>query len=261
MRRLALIPAFLLLNACATDLVVGVPYAQIESPEASGVERGFSFGVGVTPTKKIQVVADAQSRPPEYQTLEKHAYADPQAKVMFGLLKRIDLGLQQVIVSNTTFATAKIQLFGDGALSGKEGLLLAIYGRYGKGADKESGDQMTTFGNGGYPWSAKAGVTVSEGGVSLGYRFKSDLVFFIGAAENKYDGYANVDHERSATGDKPEAHYSQKYDGKSRSAGVGFSLGKQSRFSFHAVGTEFEWTGVRKIEDLQGGVDYLVSFE
>ncbi len=245
--------ALLFLSGCATDITIGVPYAHVDTPDTSG-KKGFGFALGLAPTKQIELADDAQARPPNTGTVEKSAAGDLYGKLYYGLMGPLDFGVSYGADSGMWAGVLKLQLIGSSIAENKPGFLFGIHGRYGVGGDKESGDQRQQFGPGGYPWRAKGEVGLKEGGGSFGWRTSGDVMFFLGGAYADYDGELTIDQDLSATADSPEAHYNTKYEGYSVSAALGFRL--RNNLTISAVGSEFHWTGLQRIQDIQGWVEY-----
>jgi hypothetical protein len=221
MIRLLVLPALLLLSGCA-DLEVVLPNPRVETPEVRGQQYKWKWGVSGGDNHAYEATDNAGERPPNMNVPTVRGYADVHPGAAFSLTNKWEIGGEINTLGKGLGLVTKLQLLGAGSSSAKKGNFpVALFARVGSASGSNSGDQSSTFGDGGYPWNGKVQAYYGQAGVSAGFRPGDHALLYGGLAYAKYTVDSEIKQDPNAPTDPVGGTYKASADGEGMAAAFG----------------------------------------
>lgn len=243
----------ILCSACA--LVVKVPTARLESPEAIGKTFGTRVGIGLAGTSNVNLANDPSARPPNLSEPKMETGYDGPARVGLGLGQRFEVGVRYGALSNAYLLTGKAQLLGPSRIESKPGdvSLAATYG-FGRQKSEVGGNQNGRLGAAGYNWSSEVTTTIYDYALIAGYRLNETGLFYGGPYFMRMNMSGTIHHALSDNGTSPAVDYPQDGNGQAVGANLAYQYspqGRQISLTFELVYVDFSWTAVERRRDVK----------
>ena len=248
-----------LIGAGCNSLTVHLPVSRFETPEAAGVSWKKHLSVGGGGTHDVVVVQDASLRPPTIGTPSISQGGSIPLKFSLGLWERFEIGLRYGITNSPFMASGKFQILGDPMTKSKGGnFSLAVTAAAGAVSSSNNGNQLGTFGPGGYPWNATANTQVQDYAVIAGIRLNDYVLIYGGPFISKYNMTGSVHDNQSDNGTSAAADYSINGSGQNTGGNLAIQLNTSEKGVFsitlEAVSSSFQWANTSGSNDIQTGV-------
>lgn len=268
--RVILLLSSLALLANCTTISLTIPGATIESSESAGKGKK-ELGPSLEPAREIEYTDTVSSRPPNLdQANAGGATHTLLHQARFGLPSNFEIGGELGVdtTSSGDLQTAimlvgKYQFLGPTKDKAKKGDATAsLFGRLGWVSADGSGDQNTTFGPGGFPWTATVDAYFSMAGMSFGYRVADPFLIYFAGSYQHITSKIEVDQSPATDNSDPGGRFTRDRDGHSVAYGMGAQLRVGKVFYFHGklMMFSFELDGIDKEESLYGAGGFHFYF-
>jgi hypothetical protein len=252
------------LSGC-TSVDMNLPEPIVESPEVVGETGRGMIGLGYFNTHTVSAVNNGASRPPVLRAQDEDGSGDLSLDGDIGLFRRFQVGVRLGPITPIGLLEVKYQIWGSPLLGTEtsgdtpelesDRILVAVFGRVGQGSRSAHGDQQSTFGPGGFPWSATGQLGVMGAGFSLGYRIHPTFSIFTGGAFDRYHVHASDSQDPSSDGTSQGGQYSQDYDGSASTFAIGFTWGRKYTLTGYGAGTRLAWPNIDNAINFRVGLD------
>ena len=262
--------SFLIFTCRCQSVNLAIPGATIESSEALGRTWQKELGPSAEPARGIEYISNAGQRPPNLDTPQELGNTHHiQHQARFGIAQKFDwgiaVGLDSAGGSNSTsiMAVGKFQFLGPSRLEAQEGDFSgAVFGRLGHAYSRNTGDQATEFGPGGFDWKALASAWYSMLGVSFGYRLTNSWLLYAGGSYQHILSRIEIEQQAASDNSDPGGTYDKSRNGNSTALGLGSRLGIGKVFALHVklMHYRFELDGLAKEDTLFAGGGFSFYF-
>ncbi len=250
-----------LLGGC-TSVSVTSPNPRIQAPEALG-EKGFGARLAGGGSHEFTATQSGGARPPDLNEPDVESDFDFDPSLVYAPIGNLEFGGEVHLFGRGLGAVGKWQILGDGLKSaGAKNFSLAVFGRLGTTGGSNSGDQKSTFGDGGYKWKGSISNNYVEAGSSAGYRVTDIVGFFLGGSWAKYSAKVKIEQDATDGGTDAGGSYSKEYSGSGATLGGGVQLRMNKAYVIlNAEHTKIKYDlATSEYSDWTGGLSVVLLF-
>ncbi|MCB0362303.1 MAG: hypothetical protein KDD35_06260 [Bdellovibrionales bacterium] len=260
---MARVHALLLMTILALAIVgcqslsITLPAPRIEAPQ---VAQAHSLVIGGRSdvAGDFKATNNAGARPPDLSAASLESYVLFGPHIEYGLFDWLSGGLEVATsgLSSLAFlAKIKFQLLGSSISQRNSGLQMSVWARSGFVTSSKSGDQESTFGSGGSPWSGTLDDYLTGGGLSIGYRTSAGVLLYTGIAHDQHKLTAKVDQKAESDNSDPGGVYKHSYNGKVQALGLGLRLDRPVfAMDFYVAHDNAEFIDTNDLKGIGGGL-------
>ncbi len=249
------IPMFL--SGCAA-VNVFLPESRLESPEVVGETGRVRLGFDLASSHRVSVIEDASLRPPTVGTAGVSNVLELTPRFSMGVWDRFEFGVRRSAFGNMWRGMGKLQLLGDSAMkAGPGNISLTITGSMGWSETVMSGDQLGSFGPGGFPWGVRLNTVLNDYAAILGIRFNDHVLMYGGPFIMQVRTNGTIHQDQSDNGLSPAADYEYAAVGENRGGNLAFQFNPSAHGVFsitiEVVSSQVTWD-TSTFTDLQSGL-------
>lgn len=233
-----------------SSLSVVTPNPTIESPELRGAGAVF-LQLGNYSAHRYRATQDASVRPPNIDDPELLRVRGLSAGLGFEFLQQFKLMAALDPFNGTSLLKGQWQWLGEPTSTAEAGTWsssVTAQGSYARNTN--SGEQNGVLGHGGHPWKGEISAVGSALGLSLGYRFNENFMFFGGGAYGHTQVSTSIDQSPNSSGTSLGGSYSVKDNGNAYTFGLGGQMGRRLIGLLQYQVTHLQYDHVKDTENM-----------